>query len=326
MNQTDLIVKYLSREATHEEIKQLKFWVEASIENENKFAELKNSFALASSKLAPDNRTANFEELINQFLKKNKTKKITLSRVYKIAAAIFFPVLLAVSAWLYYNQYFVTSEPVYTEVIAPPKHNSQVLLSDGTQVWLSPESKLIYEQQYGKNSRHVKLIGEGYFEVVRNTKIPFIVETQNLNIKVLGTSFNVEAYNDDERIRTTLVRGAVELNSEKLKSPVRLTPGDRFTLDLVNNSAEIEKVNTEIYRLVKDGLLIFKRNNLNEVCRKLERWFMIPIEYDGKGNTDLEFTAKFEDESIERILEIVSETFPINYQIRNNQIIIKYKN
>ena len=162
--------------------------------------------------------------------------------------------------------------------------------------------------------------------MVRNENKPFGVETKSLDIKVLGTSFNVEAYPEDELVRTTLVRGSVELISPKFEKDVSLVPGDRFTLDVANNSASIDKVDTGIYRLAKDGLLLFKKNNLSEVCRKLERWYMVPIEYDGQGNQDLEFTAKVEDEPIDKVLEYISGTFPINYQIRENQIIIKYRN
>ena len=325
MKHIDLIVKYLAQEASGDELNELQQWVKQSVTNENEFAQLKNSFAFASSKISSNKQSANFEDLINQF-HKNKKPKFVFSQIYKIAAAIFFPILMAFTGWHIYNQYLISETPVFTEVIAPPKNSSQDLLSDGTQIWLSPESKIIYQQNFGEKNRTVKLIGEGYFEVVKNSEKPFIVRTHGADVTVLGTSFNVEAYPDEDRIKTTLVRGAVELSSEKLKNKVSLAPGDLFVLDLKNNSATVEKVNTEIYRLVKDGLLIFKRNNLSEVCKKLERWFMVPIEYDEQGNQDLLFTAKFEDESIEQILKIVSETIPINYQIRNDQIIIKYKN
>ena len=325
MSKEKFIHKYISRDATETELQQLQNWVEKSDTNEKEFAELKNSYAITISKLSRDNKKADFSGIINQFPNKGKNG-FSISRIYKFSAAIFFPILLAVVGALVYYQFFFTTNPVYTEVIAPPKHNSQVLLSDGTKVWLSPESKLIYEQQFGKKNRTVKLEGEGYFEVKHDEQKPFIVDTKNMDIKVLGTSFNVEAYSEDELVRVTLVRGAVQLNSKKLKNQVDLIPGDRFTFDLQKNTASIEKVNTEIYRLVKDGLLIFKRNNLNEVCRKLERWFMVPIEYDGTGNTDLEFTAKFEDESLEQILKIVSETFPIDFYFKDNEVMITYKN
>ena len=325
MEKTDLIIGFLNREASESELQQLYQWVNESDENRAVFAELKNSRAILSAKLTPDSSGADFDSLMKKIPQKKKSV-FTVKKLYRFAAMILFPVLLAVCAWLVREHYFQIIDPFYTEIIAPPKHNSQVVLADGTQVWLSPESKLVYSQFYGQENRKVKLIGEGYFEVARDEENPFYVETYGLNVRVLGTSFNVEAYLEDNIIRTTLVRGSVQVESEEFQNEIVLTPGDRLSVNVEENKVYVEKVNTEIYRLVKDGLLIFKRNNLNEVCRKLERWFMIPIEYDGKGNQNLLFTAKFEDESIERILKIVSETIPINYQIRQDKIIIKYKN
>lgn len=325
MDKDKLIEKYFRGESSAEELNQLYDWINESDKNRKMFADLKNGEALLASKLAPDNSSADFDSLLVK-LPRYQQNKFSLRKFYSIAAAILFPVFLLISAGLIYSQYSIVQEINYTEVIAPPKHNSQVKLADGTQVWLSPESKLIYAQNFGEENRIVQLIGEGYFEVVHNEKKPFVVQTHELQIKVLGTSFNVEAYPEDKIIRTTLVRGSVEIESDKLNNEILLKPGDRVSLNTVTKNITVEKVNTEIYRLIKDGLLIFKRNNLNEVCRKLERWFMIPIEYDGEGNQNLLFTAKFEDESIQQILKIVSETIPINYQIRNDKIIIRYKN
>lgn len=325
MEKSDLIVKFLNGEVSESELQQLYQWVNESDENRAVFAEFKNSRAILASKLTPDSSAADFDSLMKKIPQKKKSA-FSVKKLYRIAAAILFPVILAICAWLVHEHYFQIIDPVYTEIIAPPKHNSQVVLADGTQVWLSPESKLVYNQLYGQVNRKVKLIGEGYFEVAHNTEKPFFVETYGLDVRVLGTSFNVEAYTEDKIVRTTLVRGSLQVESEEFQNEIVLTPGDRLSVNVEENKVHIEKVNTEIYRLVKDGLLIFKRNNLNEVCRKLERWFMIPIEYDGKGNQNLLFTAKFEDESIERILKIVGETIPINYQIRQDKIIITYKN
>ncbi len=319
MKSQELITKYLNNEASQSEIQELKSWIDKSEENRNEFALQKNSHALLASQIA----TGKSNSEPGQILVKNRAgKKIetSLRKIYGIAASVFFPVLLIVTAWLLYTQYQKANQEIYTEFIAPPKHNSQVILSDGTHVWLSPESSLKYTNSYGQRDRTVELKGEGYFEVEKNPDKPFIIEMDNANITVLGTSFNVEAYPEDKLIRTTIVRGSVEIASEKLFESMVLTPGDQFTFDMENNNAYVEKVNTEIYRLVKDGLLLFKRNNLSEICRKLERWYMIPIEYDDTGDDNLLFTAKFEDESIETILKIVNETIPINYKYINNQI------
>jgi len=328
-NQTDkklnseLILKHLSGHISDEEIEQLTSWVNESAENENQFAEMQNSYIFLASTLSPDNQKSAFNEIINQINNKKKKKGISVKRIYSIAASILFPVLLGAFAWFYQWSNTSNKPELFTEIVAPPKHNSQITLSDGTQVWLSPESKLRYGQNYGRKTRNVILDGEGYFEVAKNQEKPFTVETRQLKVRVLGTSFNLEAYSNETMIRTTLVRGSLQIESELISKGILLAPGDRISLDVNSKQLTSEKVNTEIYRLVKDGMIIFKRNTLAEVCRKLERWFMIPVELKGNDNQDLLFTAKFQDEPLEKILRILNLTIPINYQIMNDKIVIK---
>ena len=322
---SELILKHLSGHSSDEEIEQLTKWVNENAENENQFAEMQNSYIFLASTLSPDNQKSAFNEIINQINNKKEKKSISVKRIYSIAASILLPVLLGGFAWFYQWTSSSNEPELFTEIVAPPKHNSQITLPDGTQVWLSPESKLKYGQNYGRKIRNVILDGEGYFEVTKNQEKPFTVETGHLIVKVLGTSFNLEAYSNEPMVRTTLVRGSLQIESELISKEVLLSPGDRVSVDVNSRLLTSEKVNTEIYRLVKDGMIIFKRNTLAEVCRKLERWFMIPVEFNGSDNQDLLFTAKFQDESVEKILKILKLTIPINYQIMNEKIVIKQK-
>lgn len=322
---SELILKHLSGHTSDEEIEQLTNWVNESAENENQFAEMQNSYIFLASTLSPDNKKSAFNEIINQINIKKEKKSISVGRMYSIAAAILLPLVLGGFTWFYQWTTSSNEPELFTEIVAPPKHNSQITLPDGTQVWLSPESKLKYGQNYGRKTRNVILDGEGYFEVTKNHEKPFTVETGHLNVKVLGTSFNLEAYSNETTVRTTLVRGSLQIESELISKDFLLTPGDRVSFDVNSRQLTSEKVNTEIYRLVKDGMIIFKRNTLAEVCRKLERWFMIPVEFNGTDNQDLLFTAKFQDEPVEKILKILDLTIPINYQIMNEKIVIKQK-
>ncbi len=322
---SELILKHLSGHSSDEEIEQLTKWVNENAENENQFAEMQNSYIFLASTLSPDNQKSAFNEIINQINNKKEKKSISVKRIYSIAASILLPVLLGGFAWFYQWTSSSNEPELFTEIVAPPKHNTQITLPDGTQVWLSPESKLKYGQNYGRKIRNVILDGEGYFEVTKNQEKPFTVETGHLKVKVLGTSFNLEAYSNEPMVRTTLVRGSLQIESELISKEVLLSPGDRVSVDVNSRQLTSEKVNTEIYRLVKDGMIIFKRNTLSEVCRKLERWFMIPVEFNGTDNQDLLFTAKFQDESVEKILKILNLTIPINYQILNEKIVIKQK-
>ncbi|HKJ79640.1 MAG TPA: FecR family protein, partial [Prolixibacteraceae bacterium] len=244
-----LLLKYLKNEATNAELQEIYQWVNESDANRNAFAEIKNGNAYLTSTLNPDDSTIDYTPIKKSIVKAIKNKKGVL-QYYKIAAAVLLPVLLVLSSAYYYAINFKYSEPVYTEIIAPPKHNSQIILSDSTQVWLSPESSLKFAQTYSDKERVVDLSGEGYFEVSHNAEKPFYVNTNLLKVKVLGTSFNVEAYPGDQIIRTTLVRGSVEVLASGSQSSVLLSPGDRLSFNTETKAVKIEKVNTGIYRLV----------------------------------------------------------------------------
>jgi ferric-dicitrate binding protein FerR (iron transport regulator) len=318
----DQILNYIIGKATVEEMAELHHWVQSKTENRDRFAELYNSYALLSSKLAPDNHLADYGKLFSIVEPPSqKSIFIFIRKYYSAAASLLFPLLVLAGIWWYYNAGFISEPETFSVVYAPPKHNTQVTLPDGTQVWLSPESKLTYGQSFGKKNRNVSLEGEGYFDVVKNSEKPFTISTSQLNLKVLGTSFNVDAYANEPFVRTTLVCGSLMIEHAQSGESVTMVPGDRVSLAIQNNQFTTEKVNTEIYRLVKSGMIIFKRNTLSEVCRKLERWFMIPVEFSGNEG-DLLFTAKFEDESIEQILRILNETIPIQFQVLKDKIII----
>lgn len=318
----DQILNYILGNATDEELAEFKLWVSEKAENSDRFAELYNSYALLSSKIAPDSSLAQPEKLL---IKINPPAKpgifFLVRKYYNAAAAILLPLLVLAGIFWYFNSEINHQPETFSMVYAPPKHNTQVTLPDGTQVWLSPESKLTYSQSFGKKTRNVSLEGEGYFDVAKNSEKPFTVTTSQLNLKVLGTSFNVDAYANEPFVRTTLVRGSLLVEHVQSGKSITMVPGDRVSLALQNNQFTTEKVNTEIYRLVKSGMIIFKRNTLSEVCRKLERWFMVPVEFSGNEG-ELLFTAKFEDESIEQILRILNETIPIQYQVLKDKIII----
>lgn len=315
------ISKYLSHQANPEEISELHSLIEQSEEKRLEFARTKNLWVYSQSQLQENEKPEGFEKVLNRVNQANNKKSaFRIGNYYRYAASLLLPLFIAGTAWLYYANYIAEPEMRYAEVIAPPRTNMQITLPDQTKVWLSPESKLKYPLVYGRKQRRVFMEGEGYFEVAHNPKQPFVVDTKNVDIEVLGTSFNLEAYPNDERIKTTLVRGSVKFMESLSNQTQTMNPGDQLTFDLSNQTITTEKVNTDIYRLVKDGLLLFKRNDMHEVCNKLERWFMIPVDYKGTFNQEMLFTAKFEGESLETILRIISQTIPIKYQIFKDHV------
>lgn len=244
---------------------------------------------------------------------------------------------------------------VYHEIIVPSGEKSQIILSDGTKIWLNSESKLRYRARHKKTERIVFLEGEGYFDVKKQKGSPFIVYTQNIKVEALGTIFNIKSYPDDPTIETTLVEGIIKVEHSGKKdkfSQVILKPNERYVYSKaakadVLQPAEIKeekevksriqpikplqqitvnKVNTENITCWKDYLLVFDNETLEEMAVKMSRWYKIKVNILDPELKKHRYTGKFvNNETIYQVLEAINLTTPIEYSLKDNQINITRK-
>lgn len=164
------------------------------------------------------------------------------------------------------------------EIHVPYGKRQKVVLPDGTKVILNAGSYMKYPRQFGKEDRYVHFKGEAYFDVAKNKDCPFIIQSQDYKIRVLGTTFNLNNYEDSEELQLTLCTGKVLMNfgEEQLK----LTPGEQLVLDKTNMHLEREHVNTQNYMLWMQNKLYFNRTPIQEVTRRLERVYNYTIQLD----------------------------------------------
>lgn len=216
---------------------------------------------------------------------------------------------------------------VYNTLNIPHGRQFDLVLSDGTKVKLNSGSSIKYPVRFLQGQdRKVYLKGEAFFDVTRDKAHPFIVNAEEMNIKVLGTQFNLSFYPEDEDISTVLVEGAVVLYKEgadmNTNSSSQLVPGQRAAWNKVNNTMTIKEVDTNIYTAWKDGYLLFKASTFHSIRSKLERHFNITIE-DRSGRLDNQvYTATFRNETIEEILEAFKEDTHFEYVHEGSKIII----
>ncbi len=262
---------------------------------------------------------------INLNEKSTKNKKIVtlVLNVLKIAAVI----LLGFFAGHFYNN-FNDSRPVYYTSISPKGSISQIILPDSSIVFLNSGSEIKYSLNSRKNEREIILSGEAWFEVTENKKRPFIVHTPCYDVKVLGTRFNVKAYESDDEIVTTLEKGSVEVVSSdklKLKSDRVLSSGEQLIYNKSNKAIETKAVNTYFYTSWKDNKLIFINMNLKELIVLLERKFGVDIEVANDMILDFHYDGIIKNETILEVLKLLEETLPIQYKIEGQKVIIKNK-
>lgn len=217
---------------------------------------------------------------------------------------------------------------VYNIIKIPYGKRFELELSDGTIVHLNSGSTLKYPVKFIANSnRQVFLDGEAYFDVTKDKKHPFVVNADNLNIRVLGTHFNVSSYPEDKFTDVVLVEGSVGLyeKNEKFDAAknTMLKPGFKGSFNKKDNHIDIEQVVTDSYTSWMQGKLVFKNMTFRDIEKKLERHYNVSIVNQNKKLADEKFYATFKDEPIEKILSYFNDIQGCNYTIKNNEVLIK---
>ncbi len=218
---------------------------------------------------------------------------------------------------------------VYNTLNIPYGKKFDLVLSDGTRVYLNSGTTIRYPIKFIEGlSRDVFLEGEAYFDVEQDKKHPFIVHTDEMNIRVLGTKFNVSHYLDDNTASTVLVEGSVELFSDQdgdetiETNTTLLKPGFKAEWNKSNNDVSLENVDTRIYTAWIDGKLIFRNSTFRHIRKTLARHYNVVIK---NSNTELDvqlFDATFDIETIDEIIETFNKSYAIKYKIINNEVLI----
>lgn len=217
---------------------------------------------------------------------------------------------------------------VYNTLTIPNGKKFQVVLSDGTTVHLNAGSSFKYPENFiDSENRQVYLLeGEAYFEVAKDARHPFVVNSNAINVRVLGTEFNLSSYPEDEAINTVLIEGAVCIYGKKeiynKAASLELKPGYKASWDKDKKDIIVEEVDTKIYTAWKDGELIFKNTQFKNIIKKLERHFNVSIINNNTKLNEQYFDAKFDIETIEQVLKAFNKSIKMQYTIENNQIII----
>lgn len=248
---------------------------------------------------------------------------------YQKAAAILLLPLLVFSAYYFINQY--DNGGAYFTTSAARGQKAQVVLPDGTKVWLNSETKLDYPVSFGKGERQVELSGEAFFEVTENKETPFFVNAGLIKIKVTGTSFNLKAYPDDEEAEAVLMEGEIEMIalSEKDKGvsgPIIMKPGDACVFNKKNNSFKPAAFREEEINGWKNNQLIFKDDDFELLAKKIERWYDVEMIYDKEALKGQRLTVElYEGERLGKLLEIIEIAVSAECTVENNKIYVRKK-
>lgn len=225
---------------------------------------------------------------------------------------------------LFYDNNVFEAEPTFVTIHVPYGKKFKLDLADGTTVHLNSGSSLRYPTFFkNTESRSVSLKGEAFFEVAKDSLHPFYVESNSLQIEVLGTKFNVTNYKETSHIRTVLVEGAVSLNNSQSTETVLLKPSQKAALDKADKSIAVTQVDTYEYTAWMQGKLIFRNKTFKEICHSLERKYDVQITVENEDLKKEVFDASFDIETIEQVLESFKRSYSFEYTLDSNHIIIK---
>lgn len=227
------------------------------------------------------------------------------------------------TAWMRYTgagstEPVAMTEPADIKIEVARGGEYKIRLDDGTVVWLNSGSSLIYPVKFTGDRRTVCLSGEGYFEVARNERKPFIVSVADIEIKVLGTAFNVSAFPDEDVVTTTLVSGAVEVATSHRS--VQLQPGKQAVVQEGVDDIVVSAVDVELYASWRAGVFKFDKMTLTDICTRLSRWYDVDFVFEGESGQERFTGGTWKYVPLKDFLSKIERVTNVSFQFENNRV------
>ena len=306
------LIQYIRDELAPAEKREVIRWIEASDENRRHYALIKARETVAEFNKPHLDVDKSYKEVQEKTVIGDRRTPVWT----RIAAAF----LVLVAAWFVWDLATDTSIPKSGDIhesnekmsVTGRGENTGIVLPDGSRVLLNADSRLTWNRDFTDSLREIHLTGEAFFDVVRDTLRPFVVHTGDMDVKVLGTTFNVRAYPDEKPI-TTLVSGSVEV-AAKANKTVRLQPLQTAVLNLDNEQFEIEEISEAEAAPWREGKLTFRDTPLGAVVRDIERKYDVECEVESAELNDFLFTGTFDNLTIDEVLRVLKISSDIDYK------------
>lgn len=250
-----------------------------------------------------------------------RRRKILQFLPYVAAIFIGFSISLATLFFLQQNN---TREIRTYKLVTLKGEKSYLQLPDGTKVWVNSCTTLQYAEDYGFSNRNIQLSGEAYFEVARDEKNPFIVKTNGIDVKALGTAFNISAYPEDTQLITTLFSGKVAVQPTLTRQQIMLSPNQVAIYYKNGNKIEVTPYDKNLFAQWRGGYLSFEMMYLQDITKLLERNYNVVFRYENQKIKKFRFSGSFRNsDDLTQILEVIKTNTGLQYQARQDTVIIK---
>jgi ferric-dicitrate binding protein FerR (iron transport regulator) len=323
-----LLNRYISGKTSKEELEKLKILV--GITDEEMLSEELNQLWTDFEMQEKPSDTA-IREIYKNIKQAHKPQiAYRKSGWFLHIAAVFLILLLSgLSTYLYITSLYITRENGFTPhsryMVVQTKRGQQatIFLPDSSKVSLNVESSLQYKQNYGHTNRQVNLSGEAFFEVVKDEQKPFIVQTEYLDIEVLGTSFNVYSYNYEESIEMALISGKIKITPHSQPENITyLKPDEKLFYNKHTGKIKVEKADNRFETAWLRGALVFRSIPVKDVLKKIERKYGVTIHPDIPTVENDKFTGSIESDYITEVMQILQTHYSFKYKIEGDNIYI----
>lgn len=317
--------KYFSGELGQSDTAELFNELEKNELLREEFVRMQNTYALTHLSKFSKNESEG-RRSYQQFLQQLKTKK--RQKVVRLAVQYAAAALILIASTFFATRYFLVGSDGEMEpnrLVVPAGQRAQLTLPDGTLVWLNAQSSLTFPARFHGKTRRVSVSGEAYFDVASNSRKPFIVSTQEMEMRVLGTEFNVYSYPEADYIRTDLVEGSLMVYSKRSpQTRVTLKPNEQVVMR--EGKMYVRKINSPDYFLWKDGIYSFENERLIDIIEKLQLYYDVKIIVKDPEIFNVRYTGKFRQrDGIDEILRIIQkiQKFTIEKERKTNTITLK---
>ncbi len=331
-----LIAKFLSGESSPQERDELKLWLSSDRKHKKEFDKISFAYQLTKSKTSDSkSKSATLSKLKSKLAADAQKNLYSLPRSRNnriktwISIAASLVLFLSFGSVYYINNIHdeLQKSQATANVIKsnPAGQKSKIFLPDGSIVWLNSESSISYESNFNDSTRLVTLKGEAFFEVMKDSKRPFLVESGNIQTTALGTAFNVNAF-DMNNITVSLTQGKVNVRAILLDREMNIEPGSGVYFSSKNDlTFKKIAINPDKVSSWKDGLLELSNASLDETVKKLERWYGVKIIITNQPVREWNAEGVFDNEYLENVLDQLSYFQAFNYEKDGKNFYIKFK-
>lgn len=322
-----ILIHYLDGTATLEEKQLLLDWLNSSEENQKEFQEIRDLWLGSNATLHQETPLEALEKFRSRIFaslhKREKKQHKTFQTFMRVASIFILAFTLNYGLFTYlYKQTSQEKTTIVNRLITSEQGKGCFVLPDSTIVWLNKNSTLVYPEHFDKESRQVKLQGEAYFQVHKDTEKPFWVEANDITVEVTGTSFVLQSYEHRKNIETILIDGEVIVGNPLL-GKTALKPNQRFSFDKTAESFQIDSINALNYIGWINNRLEFDNARLSDILTQMGEWYGVDIVYPANYAHKTRMTFMVRDESIEEILNAIQMIIPIRYHREEHTIYIK---